>query len=109
MTASAHLPVERQPRVLPEYRLTTGGHSQQILDRISRAAGQLRGVGTMYEERRWCTDVLDQIAAVRSALDGIALLMVEDHLTGCMSTTGELSGAAVSDLLSVLRRYIRIT
>ena len=62
----------------------------------------------MYEEQRWCTDVLDQIAAVRSALDGIALLVVEDHLTGCMTATGESSGAAVSDLLSVLRRYIRI-
>jgi hypothetical protein len=58
----------------------------------------------MYEEQRWCTDVLDQIAAVRSALNGIALLVVEDHLTGCMTATGESSGAAVSDLLSVLRR-----
>lgn len=108
MTAPAHPSVERQPAVLPEYRLTNVGHSQQILDRISRAAGQLRGVGTMYEEQRWCTDVLDQIAAVRSALDGIALLVVEDHLTGCMTATGESSGAAVSDLLSVLRRYNRI-
>jgi DNA-binding FrmR family transcriptional regulator len=108
MTAPAHPSVERQPAVLPEYRLTNVGHSQQILDRISRAAGQLRGVGTMYEEQRRCTDVLDQIAAVRSALDGIALLVVEDHLTGCMTATGESSGAAVSDLLSVLRRYIRI-
>ena len=47
--------------------------------------------------------------AVRRALDGVALLLVEDHITGCMTATVGSSSAAVSDLLSVVRRYIRST
>jgi DNA-binding FrmR family transcriptional regulator len=87
-------------------RLIEGPHAREIRERLGRASGQLRGIQGMYDAGRWCTDVLDQISAVRSALDGVALLLVEDHLSGCLIHEKH-TPSDVDELLDVVRRYIR--
>lgn len=82
-----------------------GTHAQEITERLSRATGQLRGIGDMYSGGRWCADVLDQLAAVRRAIDGVALLVVEDHVRGCL--THNADGADMDELVNVLRRYVK--
>ena len=87
-------------------RLADGSHAQEIRERLGKATGQVRGIQTMYESGRWCTDVLDQISAVRRALDAVALLLVEDHLAGCLTHEAHSPGD-VEELLDVVRRYVR--
>lgn len=53
--------------------------------RLSRAEGQLRGVKRMVGEDAYCIDVLQQISAVRRALDRVALMLLRDHMETCVT------------------------
>jgi DNA-binding FrmR family transcriptional regulator len=55
------------------------------LARLSRIAGQVRGVARMIEEDRYCIDVLTQIRAVRAALDKVEQETLGDHLRHCVA------------------------
>jgi DNA-binding FrmR family transcriptional regulator len=56
-----------------------------ILNRLRRIEGQLRGVGRMVDEDRYCIDVLTQIGAVQRALDGVALRLLDGHIRHCIA------------------------
>jgi DNA-binding FrmR family transcriptional regulator len=65
----------------------TRGYSatkDQLLDRLARVEGQVRGVTRMVEDDRYCVDVLTQISAVQAALDKIALGLLDDHTRHCV-------------------------
>ena len=55
-----------------------------ILKRLSRLAGQVQGVSRMVQDDRYCVDILNQTAAIRSALRGVERLVIEDHARTCM-------------------------
>ena len=59
-------------------------HKNDILKRVSRAEGQVRGVAKMVEDDKYCIDVLTQIAAAKAALDKVALELIHDHANHCM-------------------------
>jgi CsoR family transcriptional regulator, copper-sensing transcriptional repressor len=84
-------------------------HEQEVADRLRRASGQLSGVLRMYEDGRYCIDVLDQLAAVRAACDAVGVLILEDHIRACVREAIE-AGAVdekVDELVSSIRRYLR--
>ena len=58
---------------------------QQLLRRLRRIEGQTRGIQAMVRDDRWCPDILQQIAAVRAALDKVALGLAEGHVQHCMA------------------------
>jgi DNA-binding FrmR family transcriptional regulator len=81
----------------------------KLLKRLNRVEGQVRGIARMIEEDRYCVDVLTQVAAVRSALDAMALQLLRDHTHGCVqgairSGRGE---AAIDELLIVVEKFAR--
>jgi DNA-binding FrmR family transcriptional regulator len=81
----------------------------EILTRLHKASGQLAGVTAMYENGRYCIDVLDQLSAVTSAIDAVALLVLTDHVNTCVReavTTGE-ADEKVEELAEAIRRYMR--
>ncbi len=55
-----------------------------LLKRLARLEGQVRGVSRMVEDERYCIDVVTQINALRAALDKIALGLVDDHVRNCL-------------------------
>ncbi|WP_370326828.1 metal-sensitive transcriptional regulator [Euzebya sp.] len=55
-----------------------------LLKRIKRIEGQVRGIHRMVDEETYCIDVLTQVTAVKRALEKVSLLLVEDHLRGCV-------------------------
>jgi DNA-binding FrmR family transcriptional regulator len=57
---------------------------QQLLNRLARVEGQVRGLERMVQEDRYCIDVLTQIAAVQAALQQIALGLLDGHVRVCM-------------------------
>ena len=57
---------------------------EQLLTRLARVEGQVRGVARMVDEDRYCIDVLTQISAVRAALDKVALGLLDDHVRHCV-------------------------
>jgi DNA-binding FrmR family transcriptional regulator len=62
-----------------------GDDHKKLADRISRVEGQVRGLKKMVQEDRDCFEVLKQIAAASGALRSIGMMILEDHLKGCVS------------------------
>jgi DNA-binding FrmR family transcriptional regulator len=81
----------------------------EVLSRLRKATGQLAGVTSMYEDDRYCIDVLDQLSAVTAAVDAVALLILTDHINACVREaidTGDTEDK-VTELVAAIRRYIR--
>jgi DNA-binding FrmR family transcriptional regulator len=55
-----------------------------LITRLNRAEGQIRGIRGMIERDAYCDDVLNQIAAVQSALDSVSKLVLEYHIRHCL-------------------------
>ena len=53
--------------------------------RLHRIEGQVRGLARMVEEERYCIDVLTQVAAIKRALQAVALELLQDHLRSCVA------------------------
>jgi len=83
----------------------------QLLGRLARAEGQVRGITTMVEEDRYCLDVLTQISAAQAALDKIALGLLDDHTRHCV-LAGEGgapadSEARADEIMAAVGRLVR--
>jgi CsoR family transcriptional regulator, copper-sensing transcriptional repressor len=63
-------------------------HSQEmkssLVNRLNRIEGQIRGVKGLIEKDVYCDDVLNQIAAIQSALNGVGKLLLEGHMKSCV-------------------------
>ena len=57
---------------------------KQLKNRISRMVGQLNGIGKMLDENRYCGDILNQIAAVESALQSFGYIVLQNHMETCV-------------------------
>lgn len=61
-----------------------GGNHEDIVNRLRRVEGQVTGIRRMQEDHRCCIDVLDQISAARAGFEATALLILRDHVDGCV-------------------------
>ena len=57
---------------------------RELVNRINRIEGQLRGIKGMIEKRTYCDDILNQIASANAALHGVAKLLLEKHMKSCI-------------------------
>jgi CsoR family transcriptional regulator, copper-sensing transcriptional repressor len=91
----------------------TRGYSatkDQLLKRLARVEGQVRGLERMVEEDRYCIDVLTQVAAVQAALDGISLGLLDGHVRHCIHGEGETPedpAAQAEELMGAVGRLVR--
>ncbi|PQV62817.1 DNA-binding transcriptional regulator, FrmR family [Abditibacterium utsteinense] len=58
--------------------------SKKIKARVNRISGQIGGIGRMIDEDRYCLEILDQIAATRSALDALGVELLSNHIECCV-------------------------
>lgn len=82
---------------------------RKLLMRLRRIEGQARGLANMIEHDRYCMDIMQQIASLRAAADGVALILLRDHLEGCVHQAA-LAGCAsekIDEVVEVVRRYSR--
>jgi DNA-binding FrmR family transcriptional regulator len=78
----------------------------KILARLRRMEGQVRGVHRMVEEDAYCVDVLTQLSAIISAARQTGLLVLEDHIRGCVLGTCEHGHADREEILEELSEAI---
>lgn len=76
--------------------------------RLSRIEGQVRGISRMVEDDRYCVDILTQVAAVKAALDGVALGLLSGHARGCVKGAIEAGDGeeAIEELLGVVKKLL---
>lgn len=91
-----------------DFRHSYSKDRAQLIRRLSRIEGQVRGIARMIEREEYCIDILQQTAALRAALDSVALLVLEDHVQGCVRTAAERgeADAYVEEILDVVRRTL---
>lgn len=79
-----------------------------VLNRLSRATGHLESIRRMVEDGRDCTEILVQLAAVRSAINNTGKVILKDHIQSCM-TDAVKSGntAALTDLTEAIDRFMK--
>lgn len=79
-----------------------------ILKSLNRIEGQVRGVARMVEEDQYCVDVLTQLSAIMSAARRVGLLVLEDHIRGCVlnGAHGDQE-ALVAELSEAIERFTR--
>jgi DNA-binding FrmR family transcriptional regulator len=79
---------------------------EDLLKRLARVAGQVRGVTKMVEEDRYCIDVLTQIEAAEAALNKVALGLVDDHVRHCMRGGRGASEEQIQELMGAVGRLV---
>jgi DNA-binding FrmR family transcriptional regulator len=83
------------------------GDKEALLRRLRRIEGQVRGVGRMVEEERYCIDVVTQITAIEAALDKVALGLLEDHAQQCVIGAGAgMQEERTTELMGAVRRLL---
>ncbi|AFY86001.1 MAG: hypothetical protein CLLPBCKN_002617 [Chroococcidiopsis cubana SAG 39.79] len=87
-------------------------HSEEslraVINRLSRIEGHIRGIKTMVQENRDCPEVLTQIAAVRGALDRVARMILDEHLTECIARAARVGNLEdeIDELKKALDRFL---
>ncbi len=95
----------------PNASTETRGYSatkDQLLKRLARIEGQVRGISRMVEDERYCIDVLTQIGAIQAALDKVALGLLDDHAKHCVMGASEGDrGEKTAELMGAVGRLMR--
>lgn len=74
-------------------------NKDEVLRRLRRAEGQVRGIQRMVEEEVYCIDILTQVSAVTRALENVALSLLDDHLGHCVNEASEQGGVVADEKL----------
>jgi DNA-binding FrmR family transcriptional regulator len=83
-------------------------HKDDLLKRLARVEGQVRGIAKMVEDNRYCIDVLIQISAAQKAIDAVALGLLDDHVRHCVvGSSGELQAERTDELLAAVGRLVK--
>jgi DNA-binding FrmR family transcriptional regulator len=83
------------------------GDKDDVMRRLRRVEGQVRGIAGMVEDDRYCIDVLQQISAAQAALDKVALALVDDHTRHCvLGAEPESQDEKRRELMAALTRLV---
>ncbi|KAB8196379.1 metal-sensing transcriptional repressor [Nonomuraea phyllanthi] len=86
-------------------------HKQDQLRRLRRVEGQVRGLQRMIEDEKYCIDILTQVSAATSALQSVAISLLEDHLAHCVAEATAKGGpeaqAKVKEASDAIARLVR--
>ena len=81
----------------------------EILLRLKKIEGQVRGLEKMVDEKRYCVDILNQVAAVRRALDSVSMILMRRHVETCVTGAIKANKGAplIDELIESVERFVR--
>lgn len=86
----------------------TEKEKNNLISRLNRIEGQVRGIKGMIENDKYCDDVLNQIASVQSALNSVGKLLLEHHMKSCVIERLQAGDTEVlSELMTTMNRLIK--
>lgn len=107
-----HLTSSPQPTHTHEHSTHTHVHDpeslRKIVNRLSRVEGHIRGVKRMVQDSSPCPDVLIQLAAIRGAVDKVARMILDEHLTECVARAAQEGNIddEIEELKAALDRFL---
>lgn len=80
-----------------------------LIKRLNRIEGQVKGIQKMVDEERYCIDILTQISAIRSAINKVGSIILENHIKGCVvnSIKEDNSKESIEELLKTIDKFIK--
>ena len=95
-----------------EKKLAKNNDKEAIIKRLNRIEGQVKGIQKMVEDERYCVDILVQISAIRSAINRVGNIILENHIKGCVSNSikeGETqeSEELLSELMETINKFTK--
>lgn len=87
----------------------TKNSKDNLIARLNRIEGQIRGIKNMIEDEKYCVDILIQIAAAKSALNSVGVMLLETHIQDCVKEAVDngKSTAIIDDLMDAMKKYIK--
>lgn len=86
-------------------------HKDEVLTRLRRIEGQIRGIHQMVDDDRYCIEVLTQVTAATRALQAVAVELLKDHLSHCVAQAMEAGGAEaeakITEATAAVARLVR--
>ncbi len=86
-------------------------NKSKYLARLKRIEGQTRGIHRMIDEDQYCIDILTQVSAVTSALENVALALLQDHIahcvTGAAKADGEAAEAKIAEAMKAIQKMVK--
>ena len=86
----------------------TAKEEKDLISRLNRIEGQVRGVKAMVQDDRYCTDILVQVSAIQSALNGFSRTLLSSHIKSCVVNDIKNGAAdkAVDELCETIKRML---
>jgi CsoR family transcriptional regulator, copper-sensing transcriptional repressor len=80
-----------------------------LLARLKKIEGQAKGIQEMVSEGRYCIDIVQQLSALSAAADEVALLVLENHIEGCVTEAirDQRGEEQIKELMKTIRKAIR--
>jgi DNA-binding FrmR family transcriptional regulator len=80
-----------------------------LLPRLRRIEGQIRGIAKMVEDQRYCIDIIQQLTAARKALDQATLRVMNRHINGCVTDAirKQEGEAKITELMQTINRFVK--
>ena len=94
---------------MEDKRLSKTNDKEAIIKRLKRIEGQVKGIQKMVEEERYCVDILTQISAIRSAINKVGSIILENHMKGCVSQSikeGD-SEEMINELMKTIDKFVK--
>lgn len=112
MTTTATEPTTPEPADIPAAHHGYHQHKDDVLTRLRKVEGQVRGLERMIENDRYCIDVLTQVSAVTRALQEVALGLLDDHTRHCITDAArrdpDQAEGKYEELVTALRLTLRL-
>ena len=95
-----------------EKELSKTNDKDALIKRLKRIEGQVKGIQKMIEDDRYCVDVLIQISAIRSAINKVGTIMLENHVKGCVSESikhddSESTENMINELMDTINKFTK--
>ena len=93
-------------------KLASTNDKDLIIKRLNRIEGQVKGTQKMVEDERYCVDILVQISAIRSAINKVGNIILENHIKGCVANSikegnVEKSDELISELMQTINKFTK--
>lgn len=97
---------------MEEKHLSEKNDKDALMKRLKRIEGQVKGIQKMVDEERYCVDILIQISAIRSAINKVGTIILENHIKGCVSESlknGDVEGTEnmIDELMSTINKFTK--
>ena len=82
---------------------------EQSLKRLSKIEGQVKGIQRMVENEKYCIDIVNQVNAVRRALEQVALMVMRRHVESCVSEAIKVGNPTkkIDELMDTINKFVK--